>query len=414
MVNKDLFGLSREQRIKKSDVRNIFTPHQPVHSIELFLGRQSLVSKLIEQINTPGQHALLYGDRGVGKSSLANITANLLMQLIGGKLYTKRCDSQDTFETVLVNPLKDVGIDLQVLGETKSHHQGGSAGIKIPALVKGEIESNREHTINFSGPGNRLSPSSAADALRNQEGLLVIDEADAIQKAGDKRRVAEFIKLLSDAGSKFKVLVVGIAQTAEDLTEAHPSVQRCLKETKLDRMSDTELRLIIETGMKKLHLQFDSDVVNAIVKMSAGYPHFTHLLALKCAEDAIAENRSLISREHLEKAVFHAVEDAEETLRRTYEDAARSSGTDMYRNILCAAASLDKQEFSASELRNAVSALTNRPVQQTELNNYLKRLVSDSILVGHSTTILRRIAKGVYRFNDPRIPSFIKIANHKI
>lgn len=114
MANRDLFGLDREQRIRKSGVRNIFTPHQPVHSVKLFFGRQSLVKKLIEQINTPGQHALLYGDRGVGKSSLANVTAELLLKrLIQGKLYAKRCDSKDTFETILDEPLREVGIDLR-------------------------------------------------------------------------------------------------------------------------------------------------------------------------------------------------------------------------------------------------------------------------------------------------------------
>jgi hypothetical protein len=206
MANRDLFGLDRERRINKSGVRNIFTPHQPIHSISLFFGRESLVKKLIEQINTPGQHALLYGDRGVGKSSLANVTAELLLKdLIKGKLYAKRCDSQDTFETVLAQPLKDVGIDLRIAGETKSHNQGGSAGLEIPVVAKGEIVSSREHATTFHGPGERLSPSSAADALKNLKGLLVIDEADAIRTAGDKRRVAEFIKLLSDAGSNFKV-----------------------------------------------------------------------------------------------------------------------------------------------------------------------------------------------------------------
>ncbi|MEO8629363.1 MAG: hypothetical protein ABI612_14865 [Betaproteobacteria bacterium] len=71
MTASDLFGLRRERRIIKSGVRNIFTPRQTIHSVSLFFGREALVRKLIEQIDTPGQHALLYGDRGVGKSSLA-------------------------------------------------------------------------------------------------------------------------------------------------------------------------------------------------------------------------------------------------------------------------------------------------------------------------------------------------------
>lgn len=407
MAKQDLFGLQREQRINKSGVRRIFTPHQPIHSVEWFFGRQALVKKLIEQINTPGQHALLYGDRGVGKSSLANVTAGLLKAIIKGKLYTKRCDSQDSFESILAEPLKDVGVDIRVKSETKSHREGGDAGVAVPVIAKANITSTREHIITFQNASERLSPSFAESMLRDSNGLLFIDEADAIRTAGDKRRLAEFIKLLSDSGSHFKVLIVGIAQTAADLTDAHPSVQRCLKETKLERMSDDELRLIIEGGASKLDLIFDQDVVQSIIKMSAGYPHFTQLLALKCAEDAVADGRVNISQSHLTAAVSNAVEDAEETLRRTYEDAARSSGTEMYRTILCGAAFIDKDEFTASELRAAVSKHTGRQVKQTELNNYLQRLVSEG-----DGTIIRRVAKGVYRFNDPRIASFIKLTNH--
>lgn len=410
MAAPDLFGLQREQRIAKSGIRNIFTPHKPIHSLNLFFGREAQVAKLIEQINTPGQHALLYGDRGVGKSSLANVTAELVLKnLVHGKLYRKRCDSQDTFETILAAPLKDVGVDTTVSAETRSHKQGGGAALRVPGVASGDLSSAREHSLSFRSPRDRLSPSFAAEALRELAGLLVIDEADAIQTAGDKRKVAELIKLLSDIGASFKVLVVGIAQTAQDLTDAHPSVQRCLKETKLDRMSADELRLIIQSGAKKAGLIFRPDVISSIIRMSSGYPHFTHLLALKCAEDAIADGRAEISWRHLDQAVERAVEDAEETLRRAYEDAARSSGTDMYRRILCAAASIDKQEFSAGELRDAVAALIERPIRQTELNNYYQRLISET-----STTILRRVSKGVYRFNDPRIPSFIRIANHQL
>ncbi|MCG2738874.1 MAG: ATP-binding protein [Syntrophaceae bacterium] len=410
MNEEDFFGLEREQKIRKSGVRSIYTPHQPIHSIKLFFGREALVKRLIEQINTPGQHALLYGDRGVGKSSLANVTAHLLLKnLIKGKLYTKRCDSQDSFETILAEPLKEVGIDLRVASETKSHKEGGSAGVQIPVIATGSITSYNENTFRLRSPGHRLSPSYAAEALKDLEGLIVIDESDAIRTAGDKRRLSEFIKLLSDGDCKLKVLMVGIAQTAEDLMEAHQSVQRCLKETKLERMSDNELRLIIEGGANKLKLLFQPDVVDAIIRMSWGYPHFTHLLALKCAEDAIAEGRQAITHANLQVAVRRAVEDAEETLRRTYADATRSSGTDMYRQILCGAASIEKEEFTAKELRNAVSKITQRKVQQTELNNYFQRLVSEK-----GATILKRITKGVYRFNDPRIPSFIRIANHQV
>lgn len=56
-----------------SGVREVFTPHNPVTKQEYLHGRESVVSRIIKATNTPGQHALLYGDRGIGKTSVANI-----------------------------------------------------------------------------------------------------------------------------------------------------------------------------------------------------------------------------------------------------------------------------------------------------------------------------------------------------
>jgi len=233
-----------------------------------------------------------------------------------------------------------------------------------------------------------------------------VDELDALRDAGDRHKMAELIKQLSDAASPFKIFLVGIAETGNDLTAGHPSVDRCLRETRLNRMSEPELRQILDEGEKKLKLRFTSQAKTRIVNVSSGYPHFTHLLALKAAEDAVAENRSEIGVANVEAATRRAVNDSEGRLRRMYEDACRSYGTDEYRHIVCAAALIGSDEFTAASLRQKYREVWGKSIVQTSLNNYLSRLVSDG-----AGTILRRIAKGVYRFNDPRMPSFIRIAN---
>src|SRR3989442_2618329 len=97
----DLFGLKREGRIIRSGVRDHFTPHKPINSEKLFFGRQAEVQRLLECMTTPGLHALLFGERGVGKSSLANITLHLLLsKLAKGKSLLVRCDSLSTFSSV--------------------------------------------------------------------------------------------------------------------------------------------------------------------------------------------------------------------------------------------------------------------------------------------------------------------------
>ena len=74
----DLFGLNREKKIAESGVRDIFAPHRPIAEGNLLFGRQTEVRSIIETLNTPGQHVLLYGERGVGKTSIANVISSLM------------------------------------------------------------------------------------------------------------------------------------------------------------------------------------------------------------------------------------------------------------------------------------------------------------------------------------------------
>ena len=375
--------------------------------MDLFFGRQKEVQKIIEQINTPGQHSILYGERGVGKSSLANIATELLIsKLIEGKLYTKRCDSNDNFLSILSKPLQDFGIELDLESTEKTHKQSGKAGIKIPVAEAG-IGSDRTTTKTYTPQA--LTPSTVSEILKDKKGLLYIDEIDRLKNIQDKYSVAELIKLLSDNNSSFKILVVGVAETAEELTGGHPSVQRCLKETLLRGMTSKELKEIVIGGANKAKLNFDDSVVTLIARISSGYAHFTHLLALKCAEEAVAKKSKTIDRNCLSDAIKLAAEDAEGSLKRTYTNAIRSYGTEMYRTVLLAAAKLTKVEFTAEDLRLGVEKLSNQSITQGALNNYLKRLVSDD-----SSCILKRMAKGVYKFCDPRMPSYIKIANTNV
>lgn len=212
MTKDDLFGLKRERLIVKSRVREIFAPHTPIHNVDLFFGRQNEVQKIIEQINTPGQHSILYGERGVGKSSLANVATELLISaLIKGKLYTKRCDSNDSFVSIMSKPLSEFGVELNLESLSEENSKGGRAGVKIPVAEAG-VDSAKKTTKTYSPQA--LTPSTVAELLSDKTGLLYIDEVDRLKTIEDKYALAELIKLLSDNHSSFKILVVGVAETA--------------------------------------------------------------------------------------------------------------------------------------------------------------------------------------------------------
>ena len=171
-------------------------------------------------------------------------------------------------------------------------------------------------------------------------------------------------------------------------------------ETGVRWLRKSELEEIVTSGASSVSLRFAPEVVETIVDLSAGFPHFTHLLALKCAEEAIADSRRDVKMPHLKNALELAVQDAEGSLKRTYDDSTRSA-SDMYRTILIAAASL-AEEFSAAQLRVAIERVSGDPISQGSLNNFFQRLVSRD-----GSTILRRTGQGHYRFEDPRMASYV-------
>lgn len=382
-----------EKRLKNSGVRNVFTPHTPVNQENLFRGRMSEVQQILSTLNTPGQHVLLFGERGVGKSSLANIASTKLIKIAGKELIIKRCSKSDSFSTIFEFLLDKCGIDTSILT------RNSSASLAIKNIGFNEC-------IERKGIVDKInSPSWICDKIKDYNVLLLIDEFDSIQNKDDKHKVAELIKLLSDSNSTFKIFVVGIAESAEELTAGHTSIQRCLKEIKLSKMNKMELIDIIKTGSSKLNLNFTRDAKFRICSLSSGYPHFTHLIALKAAENAIVNELSNIDINEVNEAIEKSISDCENTLRLSYEDTVKSSSTiGVYRMVLYATALCYDEFIRSKDIKFVYELIFDEEITQQRLNQYLSKLVSNS-----NDKILKRLTKGVYRFADPRMSSYIRL-----
>lgn len=374
-------SLDDERLIMDSGIREIFTPSHPIFSPAFFYGRKNQVGMLLAQINTPGQHSLLFGNRGVGKSSLANYVSGLS----GRSTITLPCDSHTNFGHLAKQIIR-----------TPVLPSGPDQTITIPLVVDADLDDPS------------FAPSSLRKKVGDSNSLILIDEAEAIRNSSDRQQLAEFIKHLSDSNSPLKILIIGVAETGVGLIGAHPSIGRCLREVCLQPMTDIEISQIIRGGSEKANIPFDERLIGPITQLSAGYPHFAHLLALKCAELAILSRSTIVRFDYLRDAMRHAALDAENSLSAAYLDATRST-TSMYGRVLLAAATIPEIEFSASALRQAIETLTGDKISQGSLNNYLKNLCSND-----GSKVLRRVKVGVYRFQDPRMKSYVKIKHEHV
>ena len=393
-----------EKRLANSKIREVFTPYSPVSSGELLSGRESEVAEILGIINTPGQHALIYGDRGVGKSSVANTIAQIMNDAFGKQVHIKKCSSLDTFTNIIEKVLSDTGVNTATVESIEEFHEGKDAKAGV-AGFGASLKSEKKKVNKTDYREHYCSPAWVADYLAERDSLLIIDEADVIQDDITKVKLAEFIKHLSDSNSKFKVLVVGIGTTGKELVSNHLSIERCLSEVYLPLIRLSELRDIVVKGSLKTCIDFSESVIDDIVDISCGYPHFVHLIALKCAEDAVMNRLSFIDSEILPRALAKAVECSEGALRRKYEYAIKPNNN-LPRKILLAAALCHPRGFLIAEVCEMINEVIERGIKRQAITSLLNRWVNDPEL-----NIIMRVERGHYKFSDPRMMSFIKMIN---
>ena len=328
----------------------VFTPTTPIDIKSLFAGRRRQLQKVIDVVKQTGQHAIIFGERGVGKTSLANVLSMFLAQpdstIISPRV---NCDGQDTFDSVWRKVFS-------LINRTQITKQPGFTGSD-----KTEVHTvAREHT-------DTATPDSIRAFLANlSQGtllILIIDEFDRLpQKV--KATFADTIKNLSDHAVQVTVVLVGVADTVGELIREHQSVERALVQIRMPRMSLAEIEEIVNNGLKNLGMTIDADALNRITLLSQGLPHYTHLLARDSARGALSMKSLNIESQVVDDAIQRAVEDAQQSIRSAWHKATMSPRkNNLFANVLlaCALAPTDDLGFfAAADVREPMQQVTGR------------------------------------------------------
>src|SRR5262245_38398231 len=86
---------------KSYEASLLFSPSAPINETDLFAGRGSQIRKVLEAVTERGKHVVLFGERGVGKTSLAGVFAGLFPSTLRYvNLIREQVDPSDTFTTI--------------------------------------------------------------------------------------------------------------------------------------------------------------------------------------------------------------------------------------------------------------------------------------------------------------------------
>lgn len=372
-----------------------FSPSAPTDKYSLFAGRQEQTNRVFNAVLQRGQHAIIYGERGVGKTSLAKVLAEILssagMKIVDSD--TINCDATDDFSSLWHKALREV-----------------SFKIKTSAVYFGKTDSDVEINLNALVT-EKIAPDDVRRALSTLDvpTVIIFDEFDRIQSKEAKTLMADTIKNLSDHNINTTLLLVGVGQSVVDLVAEHRSIERALVEVPMPRMSRTELTQIIHMGLARIggKILIAPSVVNKVVWMSHGLPHYTHLLALEAGRAAIQRGSLTIEDEDFVSAVATIVSAKHTVAAQYYSSVSSSYKTSKHKITLlaCALTPIDDHGFfTAADVAKTLGQLHQRTCTVSEIQKHLTEFVSEKRGgVLHRQGTQRRYK---YRFSNPLVQPY--------
>ena len=185
-------------RWQELDVRlsQAFSPATAISQRDLFHGRRAIIRRLIDSVNQAGQHAIIYGERGVGKTSLANVLSDFLQPFSSETIASARvnCARESSYRNIWESLFRSVGLP-----------------IKDPYV--------------------EFTPEDVFNTLRQDSDrklILIVDEFDRIGDPDVDTMFADTIKTLSDFDLDTTLILIGVADDVDDLITEHESIDRCL------------------------------------------------------------------------------------------------------------------------------------------------------------------------------------------
>ena len=342
-------------------VGNVFTPAAPIQDADLFSGRRSLLVRIADAVNQRGMHCILFGERGVGKTSLANILPAVVNPVVEDDMAVAsvNCDSSDDYASLTRKLMQEI-ITVRELPRLGFGNLSSTLTSPLSDLLPEQPTPNDIRLLMQSFPANWL---------------LIVDEFDRLTDQNSVRLMSDTIKTLSDYAISATMVLVGVATNVDELLSEHQSIERCLTQVRMPRMARDELAGIVDNGLEQVNMEMDDAVGWYIPTVSQGYPHYTHLLTLYAARHALDDGRDVVARDDIESTIGEAITRTEHSIQSGYLRSVYSANPSaLYESVLLACAMAETDElnyFNAQAVKEPLSMVMQRTYDTPAFSRHL-------------------------------------------
>jgi len=409
---------------KRKIILNAFHPSSEATNPYSFAGRKKEILSLTDSLIIDGSCPIIYGKRGLGKSSLAIQLERIalgdveLLEDIGfsnralsehDRYITLRIACSDSIKNIddLFNRLINQGEgylsldDLYIEGNLIEEVTKRSLKLKFF-----ESEIQKKYQIKYS----KLSIEekfkeilSNICEIKNCKVLIIIDELDQVKST---KGLGSFIK--NESSRFIKFVLVGVAQNISDLLIDHESLERFVYPVHIERMSYDELAQIIEKVVRfinkeGINVDFKPEAINLIVISAAGFPWFVHVLGQESLRIAIDNRRTLVNEKDVQTAISGL---ADNRFAQQFSDTYQLAVRDSYpREIMLRL--LSKWYEDDISLKHIYLIAKKLGVEQPSVYaNHLRQEMYGQIIVKPSF-----LKKGVVRFKNAIFKRYVDLRN---
>lgn len=381
--------------ILKQILSENLTPSDSIRTPDRLFGREKTLRDIDRAFSSQGRQVFIFGDRGVGKTSLALTAAYLHTGIENDPIYVM-CGKTNNFGQT-IQAIGNATIPVEKRLERLS--TGGAFNLSVGGFGVGMTDPTNQSA-------GIAAPQSLTEALdiiryvgskRQNTTIIIVDELERVEGDNEREKFAEFIRNIPELNANVRFIFCGIMHDVDQLLTSHPSAGRILETIELKRLNHSDLWKILTVVAEKLHIELQQEALIRIGQISDGFPHYVHLIGealfWSMFDDPNETKRSAPS--HYKAGITGALQRVESALRVQYEKATKKTrNTADYEEALWALADSTSDKRQISEIfessykwimakRTSRSALRREQLNQRYLS--LKKESHSHIVAGYGS-----------------------------
>ncbi|CDG54346.1 MULTISPECIES: AAA family ATPase [Halomonadaceae] len=389
-------------------LNQVVSPSRPIISIEHLVGRDDQLKRIEKALYAPGRNVFIFGERGVGKTSLAATAANQ-WQSSDSEYIDISCAPDSTVKSIVAN-IASQAIGFKWSSQTKTVERA-TFGFKWLSYSLGSEISPTDFSEKIKSIGDALEVLKEVEAVHSETPVVVVDEVDRIESEKEIDFLADLLKQLGDKRVNLKFIFTGVGSTLNEILGAHRSAIRQLETIELPRLSwDARWDIAIK-ALSEFGLEIPRSIYIRLAAVSDGYPYYVHLLVEKLLWVIFEKDsyKKVVDWDDYFEALDHAIHGITAELARPYEQAINQRSQD-YEPVVWSTSADIWQGAYLSDMYNLyksiIAQLEDEPLlpyqkYSTRVRNLLKP--------ENGAILIKGAKQGNYTYKEKMIRGYIRM-----